>query len=46
VEFVEFFDEETAISTAFAKRPRWTLVDAAWTPKPGVGASKDNGTTG
>jgi integrase len=28
------------------QRPRWTLVDAAWTPKPAVGASKDNRTSG
>jgi integrase len=25
------------------QRPRWTLVDAAWTPKPAAGASADNG---
>jgi integrase len=25
------------------QRPRWTLVDAAWTPKPTVAASTDNG---
>jgi hypothetical protein len=26
------------------QRPRWTLVDAAWTPKPAAAASGDNGT--
>jgi len=26
------------------QRPRWTLVDAAWTPKPPAGANQDNGT--
>ncbi len=26
------------------QRPRWTLVDAAWTPKPGAAATTDNGT--
>jgi integrase len=26
--------------------PRWTLVDAAWTPKPEAAASGDNGTSG
>jgi hypothetical protein len=26
------------------QRPRWTLVDAAWTPKPVAAASRDNGT--
>ncbi len=25
------------------QRPRWTLVDAAWTPKPATNASRDNG---
>jgi integrase len=25
------------------ERPRWTLVDAAWTPKPTTAASEDNG---
>ena len=25
------------------ERPRWTLVDAAWTPKPTAAASEDNG---
>jgi integrase len=29
-----------------SQRPRWTLVDAGWTPKPEAAASKDNGTTG
>jgi integrase len=24
------------------QRPRWTLVDAAWTPKPAAGATPDN----
>jgi integrase len=28
------------------QRPRWTLVDAAWTPKPVAAASQDNGSTG
>jgi hypothetical protein len=28
------------------KRPRWTLVDAAWTPKPMDGSSRDNETVG
>ena len=28
------------------ERPRWTLVDAAWTPKPATEASKDNGNSG
>jgi integrase len=28
------------------QRPRWTLVDAAWTPKPAAAASQDNGTAG
>jgi integrase len=27
------------------QRPRWTLVDAAWTPTPAATASSDNGTT-
>jgi integrase len=27
------------------QRPRWTLVDAAWTPKPAAAASTDNGST-
>src|SRR6266498_5742418 len=25
------------------QRPRWTLVDAAWTPRPAAAASTDNG---
>jgi integrase len=25
------------------QRPRWTLVDAAWTPTPAATASRDNG---
>jgi hypothetical protein len=29
-----------------AQRPRWTLVDAAWTPEPAPAASRDNGNTG
>jgi integrase len=29
-----------------AQRPRWTLVDAAWTPEPAAAASRDNGNTG
>src|SRR5215218_10477678 len=28
------------------ERPRWTLVDAAWTPESAPAASRDNGTTG
>ena len=28
------------------ERPRWTLVDAAWTPKPAADANQDNGTSG
>ncbi len=28
------------------ERPRWTLVDTAWTPKPAAAASQDNTTTG
>jgi integrase len=28
------------------QRPRWTLVDAAWTPKPAAAASRDNGSSG
>jgi hypothetical protein len=24
------------------KRPRWTLVDVAWTPEPASDASRDN----
>ncbi len=24
------------------ERPRWTLVDATWTPEPAAAASKDN----
>ena len=28
------------------ERPRWTPVDAAWTPKPAAAASEDNGSTG
>jgi hypothetical protein len=24
------------------QRPRWTLVDAAWTPKPALGAIAEN----
>jgi hypothetical protein len=27
-------------------RPRWTLVDVAWTSKPATGASRDNGSSG
>jgi hypothetical protein len=26
------------------RRPRWTLVDAAWTSKPATAASRDNTT--
>jgi hypothetical protein len=28
------------------ERPRWTLVDAAWTPKPAAAATQDNGSSG
>jgi integrase len=28
------------------ERPRWTLVDAAWTPNSAAGVSNDNGNTG
>jgi hypothetical protein len=28
------------------QRPPWTLVDAAWTPKPTTEASRDNGNLG
>jgi integrase len=28
------------------QRPRWTLVDAAWTPERTAAASRDNGNTG
>jgi hypothetical protein len=28
------------------QRPRWTLVDAGWTPKPAASASQDNGSSG
>jgi len=28
------------------QRPRWTLVDAAWTPKPAAAATRDNGNNG
>jgi hypothetical protein len=24
------------------QRPRWTLVDAAWTPKPAAASDRDN----
>ena len=27
------------------ERPRWTLVDAAWTPKPVAAAGRDNGSS-
>ena len=27
------------------QRPRWTLVDAAWRPKPAASASQDNGSS-
>jgi hypothetical protein len=36
---IRFLDELGA-----GQRPRWTLVDAAWTPKPTTAASRDNGT--
>jgi integrase len=28
------------------ERPRWTLVDAAWTPRPAAAATRDNGNGG
>jgi hypothetical protein len=28
------------------QRPRWTLVDAAWTPEPAATVNSDNGTSG
>jgi integrase len=28
------------------QRPRWTLVDAAWTPTPAIAASRDNESSG
>jgi hypothetical protein len=28
------------------QRPRWTLVDAAWTPTSGDSVSRDNGSSG
>jgi integrase len=28
------------------QRPRWTLVDVAWTPTPATAASRDNETSG
>jgi hypothetical protein len=28
------------------QRPRWTLVDASWTPKLAPAASQDNGSSG
>jgi hypothetical protein len=28
------------------QRPRWTLVDAAWTSQPAPAASRDNGAAG
>jgi hypothetical protein len=28
-----------------AQRPRWTLVDATWTPERTAAASRDNGNT-
>lgn len=28
------------------QRPRWTLVDAAWTPNSAAAVSKDNGSNG
>jgi hypothetical protein len=27
------------------ERPRWTLVGAAWTPRPAAAAGRDNGST-
>jgi hypothetical protein len=33
-----------AVGLSAGQRPRWTLVDAAWTPKPAADASRDNGT--
>jgi hypothetical protein len=33
-------------SIAAPARPRWTLVDAAWTPKPAAAAIHDKGSSG
>jgi hypothetical protein len=38
---IRFLDE-----LSVGQRPRWTLVDAAWTSKPAVAASLDSGTAG
>jgi hypothetical protein len=38
---IRLLDEVSA-----GQRPRWTLVDAAWTPRPSSAASEGNGTTG
>jgi hypothetical protein len=35
---IDLLDELSA-----GERPRWTLVDATWTPEPPAAASKDNG---
>jgi integrase len=37
---IRLLDERSA-----GQRPRWTLVDAAWTPKPSATVSRDNGNT-
>jgi hypothetical protein len=34
---IRLLDEPSA-----AERPRWTLVDAAWTPKPAAASDRDN----
>src|SRR5919201_1560781 len=38
---IKLLDELSA-----GQRPRWTLVDARWTPKPVAAASPDDGSTG
>jgi hypothetical protein len=37
---IDLLDELSA-----GERPRWTLVDATWTPEPPAAASKDNETS-
>lgn len=38
---IRLLDEPSA-----AERPRWTVVDAAWTPNSAADVSKDNGNSG
>jgi hypothetical protein len=38
---IRFLDE-----LSVGQRPRWTLVDAAWTSKPAAAASLESGTAG